>query len=249
MKHFTKPLLITLSLVGSLATISATGCYLADELSPIGSEDPPNAFSYTLEIIPENKGNLVHIFPLERVTEQGDVETGDINEIPVSAHTYGLYSYNVSRMIMKVRFFAEPGPGYKFDHWDLWEEVRYKDSWDWTNNSNFGPVKVYFVPIEEGESQGETPLDPGPKKSEHDLEVIVNPPEGGTIELDGGWGVVEPDGDPDLDAGDPSAWEVKQLYRWSLVGKTLQSPITKLYEVTLTATPSEGYQFRGLSIY
>lgn len=253
MKHFTKPLLITLSLVGLLATISSTGCYLADEFSPIGSEDPPEAFSYTFEIIPEDKGNLVHIFPLERVTEQGnyvtqditiiDVETGDTSEIPVSAHTYGLYSYNVSRLITKIRFFAVPGPGYKFDHWDLWEEVRYKDSWDWTNNSNFGPVKVHFAPIKEGESQGETPLDPGPNQSEHDLEVVLSPPEGGTVELSGNEGLVEPDSEPEVDEGDPSAWEVKQLYQWTLFGKTLQPWGKDFYEVNLTAIPSEGYRF------
>jgi len=72
------------------------------------------------------------------------------------------------------------------------------------------------------------------KEAPYSLRVILSPPEGGIVEVKTGAGIVEPRPEPEVDPGDPSAWEVRQTYEWVL---------PKSETVTLTATPFEGYRF------
>jgi len=72
------------------------------------------------------------------------------------------------------------------------------------------------------------------KEAPYSLRVILSPPEGGIVEVKTGTGIVEPRPRPEVDPGDPSAWEVRQTYEW-----VLQESGT----VTLTTTPSQGYRF------
>ncbi|UCG53899.1 MAG: hypothetical protein JSV32_04630 [Dehalococcoidia bacterium] len=95
----------------------------------------------------------------------------------------------------------------------------------------------------EDQSEGWNPQDPGEYIPQHDLEVIASPPHGGTVELFGNGRLIEPDSEPEVDEGDPSGWEVKQRYQWTLFGKASQTSDKKFYKVNLKAVPFEGYRF------
>lgn len=71
-------------------------------------------------------------------------------------------------------------------------------------------------------------------KAPYSLRVILSPPEGGIVGVMTGVDIVEPRPEPEVDPGDPSAWEVRQTYDWVL---------PESETVTLTAVPFEGYRF------
>jgi hypothetical protein len=72
------------------------------------------------------------------------------------------------------------------------------------------------------------------KEAPYSLRVILSPPEGGIVGVFTGLDIVEPRPQPEVDPGDPSAWEVRQTYEWVLPNSET---------VTLQAIPFEGYRF------
>jgi len=117
--------------------------------------------------------------------------------------------------LTKLELKAVPAFGYSFSHWneDAWGS---KNPFAVTLYSDHTLIYAHF------------------KEAPYSLRVILSPPEGGIVEVKTGAGIVEPRPEPEVDPGDPSAWEVRQTYDWVL---------PQSETVTLTATPLEGYRF------
>jgi hypothetical protein len=107
-----------------------------------------------------------------------------------------------------------PAFGYSFDYWNG----------DASGRRDPLPVTLYEVKAIRAHF----------KEAPYSLTVILSPPEGGIVGVMTGVDIVEPRPEPEVDPGDPSAWEVRQTYDWVL---------PESETVTLTAVPFEGYRF------
>jgi hypothetical protein len=144
--------------------------------------------------------------------ERGTVIIRVSNEVTVQTDTTGAFQEGYPRGT-QVELKPFPAFGYSFDRCE---------------DGNGREVSLTFLLFEPKH------ISVYFKEAPHSLRVILSPPEGGIVEVKTGAGIVEPRPQPEVDPGDPSAWEVRQSYEWVL---------PKSETVTLTATPFEGYRF------
>ena len=193
------------------------------ELDTSGSYDPVGGYITFDEVVLDEYGEIVAAPPTEQVYKRFphgfdlEVRYPESSDEGTSTEVLGIPIYTASLFSNEPQIIELP---YTF-----WVDI---------NGQNEDP---------EDQSEGWNPQDPGEYIPQHDLEVIVSPPHGGAVELSGSGGLIEPDSEPEVDEGDPSGWEVKQQYHWTLFGKASQTSDKKYYEVNLKAVPFEGYRF------